>query len=145
MFPIWLVDDSREDLKLCVRILQQCQILNPVDLILGGEECIDALKSIYAKGANRNPPLILMDLAMPVMNGIQTIAQINELQLARPPWIVMMSGMAELKMVREGYALGARTFFTKPLQCPEVLLFLRSNEASIIIRPLATGLELHWA
>lgn len=145
MFPIFLVDDSREDLALEERILRQCRILNPIEPLNSGQACLDLLETCYAASAPKRPaPLIFVDIAMPETDGVQTIGAIQRLALNAAPFIVMVSGMADLKKVSEGYQQGARTFLAKPFQMPEVKLFLKAYEDAIMARLTANGLELHW-
>ena len=145
MFPICLVDDSRDDLMLEERALRQCRIVNPIKSLLGGEACVDFLTKHYGLNAPRTPaPLLFIDLTMPGMDGVQTIAKINQAPVNASPWIVMVSGMEDLKKVSEGYQLGAKTFLAKPFQSSEIESFLKSYESSILTRLTAQGFELHW-
>jgi two-component system, response regulator len=145
MFPIIIVDDSKEDLALAERAFRQAHILNPIEVFDCGPACLAALKKWYQAEieAQREPPLIIVDLAMPTMNGPQTIAEICE-QFTAVPWIVMLSGQTDVKMVREGYQLGAKTFLSKPLQVSDVQQFFDSNQRSMRFVPKANGVELHW-
>lgn len=145
MFPIFLVDDSREDLALEERILRQCRILNPIEPLNGGQACLDLLETCYASSAPKRPaPLIFIDMAMPQMDGVKTIGAIQSLKLNATPFIVMVSGMTDLKKVGEGYQLGAKTFLAKPFEVSDMKLFLKAYEDAIMARLTANGLELHW-
>lgn len=145
MFPIIIVDDSKEDLALAERAFRQAHILNPIEVFDCGPACLAALRKWYHAeiDARPQPPLIIVDLAMPNMNGPQTIAEICD-QFTTTPWIVMLSGQTDVKMVREGYQLGAKTFLSKPLQVSDLQQFIESNQRSILFVPKANGAELHW-
>ena len=146
MFPILIVDDLREDSELAERVFRDANIVNPIFRMNRGEACVDFLRQRYSPGAKDKMPaaLVLMDLQMPVMNGVQTIAAINEAVLNPGPFIVMISGQADVKLVREGYQLGAKTFLTKPLTGRDLDGFLESNERLISTVMRASGYELHW-
>jgi hypothetical protein len=60
------------------------------------------------------------------------------------PWIIMLSGMADVKQVRRGYELGARTFINKPLRAEEVSEFLENNRGTIRRQMTSEGYQLHW-
>ena len=147
MFPILIVDDSREDLNLAQRVFHDCGILNRLNLFVSGQECIQFLTKLYGDkpASNSQGCLIFIDLGMPVMSGTQTMAAINELPFGARQWIVMLSGLNDIKFVREGYQLGAKTFLGKPLQMKELNEFIENNERSIIRRMTASGYELSWA
>ena len=146
MFPILVVDDSREDAELAERVFREANIVNPVYRFSSGEGCVDFLKKHYGAEAKGKAPaaLVLMDLAMPVMGGVQTIAAIGALKLSAAPFIVMVSGQADVKLVREGYQAGAKTFLMKPLTATDLDQFLASNERLINVVMRATGYELDW-
>ena len=146
MFPILIVDDLREDLELAERVFRDANIVNPVYRVNSGEGCVEFLRKHYGAEAKGKAPaaLVLMDLSMPVMNGVQTIAAIGEMKLNPAPFIVMVSGQADVKLVREGYQAGAKTFLTKPLKASDLDDFLASNERLINVVMRATGYELEW-
>ena len=146
MFPIVIVDDSREDLELAERVFREAHIANPIHALTTGEACLDFLRERYSPEVKEKPPaaLILMDLSMPGMNGVQAMAAINQALFTPAPWVVMLSGQADVKLVREGYQLGAKTFLNKPLRGQDIEDFLSSNERKISMVMRATGYELHW-
>src|ERR1051325_6740663 len=134
MFPVLIVDDSREDLMLADRVLRQCKILNPIHLLSSGEACIDFLRRNFVADDESKAPqpcLIFLDLGMHPMSGIETLRAINEMPVASKSCVVMLSGITDIKMIREGYQLGARTFLVKPLKAEDVMDFLQSVETLI--------------
>lgn len=147
MFPILIVDDSREDRELAERAFRQCKYVNPIHLLGTGAACVDFLRAYYDPKAvaKPDPCFILIDLAMPEMTGVQTIAAINEMVFAPNPWIIMLSGQTDVKQVRDGYQLGAKTFLTKPLRSEDIFHLIKTNQNSIESKITAQGYELHWA
>src|SRR5688572_28400725 len=129
MFPIVIVDDSREDQELAERVFREANIVNPVFRFSMGGECVEFLRQRYGPEVKTKmeAALVLMDLGMPVMSGVQTIAAIHETMLNPAPFIVMISGQTDVKLIREGYQLGAKTFLTKPLRAVDLDEFLESN------------------
>ena len=125
MLPIVIVDDSREDALLAVRILKQCKVVNPVIVLGGGEECIHFFDG---KGEHRNrslPCLLFLDLAMNPVSGVDVLRELKTRSEAnsnlRASVVIMLSGVQDLKLVNDGYQLGASTFLIKPLRCEDVM------------------------
>jgi two-component system, response regulator len=146
MIPILIVDDSRDDLKLAELVFRECRIINPIDLVSSGAACVEHLEKQCRSTATAHPrcSLVFIDLGMSPMNGVQTMHAINDLALTSKPWLIMLSGMTDVKLIRAGYEAGAKTFMNKPLRPTELKEFLENNESSINVKITATGYELHW-
>ena len=125
MMPILIVDDSREDLLLVDRLIRQCKILNPAFLFASGKECISWFQQQPHR--DQEPPcLLLLDLIMSPVSGIQILEHLSRENLATAPAVVMMSGLTDVKLIHKGYQLGAHTFLVKPLNCEDILQMLNS-------------------
>ena len=145
MFPILIVDDSREDRDLAEHVIREAKILNPVWRFPSGETCLNFLTGLYSGAQGfQEPCLIFVDLAMPVMSGPQTIAAINDKLNIPRQFIVMLSGLTDTKLIREGYQLGARTFLSKPLTVVDLNRFFETNEATFLKQLTAPGYVLRW-
>lgn len=112
MSPIVIVDDSSEDLLFAQRILKECKILNPVVLLKSGRECVDYFQNLSIDEA---PGLVLVDLVMPHPNGVEVFRQLCHSPVGVHSIFVMLSGLADIKLIQQGYQQGARTFLVKPL------------------------------
>ena len=145
MFPILIVDDSKEDLDLAQRVLRDCRVLNPLHLFSSGEECVRFLERLHGDKAAAEGCLIFMDLGMPNMDGVQTIEEICKAPFGSKQWIVMLTGMGDAKQVRAGYQAGAKTFVGKPLQERELKEFFENNERAIVRTMTAGGYTYRWA
>lgn len=125
MLPILIVDDAREDIALATRVLFQCRILNPITTFVNGRECVEFIEGQGQKDQDRAPFLMLLDLAMSPLSGIQILCHLQKLAENSPPIarsvVVMVSGVQDLKLVNEGYRCGATTFLMKPLQIEDVM------------------------
>ena len=146
MIPFLIVDDSKEDLLLAERVFRDCQFVNPIDFASSGAACIAHLEKHFRPqpGVQAARCLVFLDLGMAPMSGVQTMEEINRLVLVEKPWIIMLSGMTDVKMIRRGYELGARTFLNKPLKAEELKEFFDNNRSSIRTRMTAGGYQLHW-
>ena len=146
MIPILIVDDVKEDLLLAERVFRQSKIVNPIDLVSSGAACVEYLENRCRpkEGVKTRCCLLFLDLGMAPMSGVQTMEAINELVLESKPWIIMLSGMTDVKQIRRGYELGARTFINKPLRAEEVSEFVENNRGSIRRQMTSEGYQLHW-
>ena len=128
MTPILIVDDSREDIALVRRVLGQCEIRNPVVPIVSGQECISYFERPEARTGGAVPCLVLLDLSMAPKSGIDVLRHLSTSPSAdwRDSVFVMLSGVSDYSIVREGYQLGATTFLIKPLQSDEFMAMVKS-------------------
>ena len=122
MMPIVIVDDSREDLTLALRVFLNCKILNPIRPLHSGKQCID----YFEEGAERLPCVVFLDLMMNPVSGIEVLRKLKDHHAAQGSIFVMLSGASDYAMVREGYLLGAATFVVKPLTCEEIMRTFRN-------------------
>lgn len=147
MMPIIIVDDAGEDATLASRVLTQCKILNPVQILKSGQECIDYFEKSGSFAAGTLPCLLLLDLAMTPMSGVDVLRQLRESANAKGSFLVMLSGVTDYKIIHEGYQLGATTFLFKPLRPDDMLRMIKamrglkvaSTSAGHILSPLGSG------
>jgi CheY-like chemotaxis protein len=145
MFPILLVDDSQEDLILAERALRACKLANPIRRMSSGEECIQYFKSFVGKdGTQHEPCMLFLDLTMTPIGGIDVLRAIQDTHIAKRSISVMLSGVSDLKRLREGYQLGAKTFLLKPLTSQAVLEFLASLKDKVRMESSSSGYRLSW-
>jgi CheY-like chemotaxis protein len=146
MFPILIVDDAREDQILAESALRHSKILNPVRFMTTGEECVRYFQGAWRSkdGDAPEPCVLLLDLGMRPVGGIEVLRQIQGLPMTRESICIMVSGINDIKMVRQGYQLGAQTFLIKPLTREEIMEFVGSMKNRIHIDERADGRALRW-
>jgi CheY-like chemotaxis protein len=110
--PIVIVDDSAEDLLFAQRVLGECKILNPIVCFKSGRELLEHFKTLAPDEA---PGLVLVDLVMPQPNGVEVCRQLCHSTTGAHSIFVMLSGLADIKLIQQGYQAGAKTFLVKPL------------------------------
>ncbi|MFC1848276.1 response regulator [Chloroflexota bacterium] len=115
---ILLVEDNPDDETLTLRALKKNNILNEVVVAHDGVEALDYL---FARGsyAGRDtsimPEVILLDLKMPKVDGLEVLRQIREDARTRLlPTVVLTSSKEERDMI-ESYSLGANSYIRKPV------------------------------
>ena len=117
-FPILLVEDNKHDVRFVQRAWQMNHITNPLFVVPHGQACLDYLRhaSQYADPKQfPRPGLILMDIHMPVMDGIECLKIIkSDPQLKTIPVIMLTTSKEEEDRVRS-YELGCNTFIQKPV------------------------------
>ncbi len=108
--PILLVEDDREDAMTVGPALKDLKVTNRLIHAVNGEEALDSLKS----ESNKKPCVILLDLKMPKMNGIEflKIAKADE-GLKKIP-VVMLTTSRQEQDVVESFKLGVAGYIVKP-------------------------------
>ncbi len=114
---ILLAEDSVKDVELTLTALEEKHLANKVDVVRDGEEALDYL---YRRGPfqNRpggNPAVVLLDIKMPKVNGLEVLRQIkSDERLKTIPVVVLTSSREEQDMV-ESYRLGGNAYVVKPV------------------------------
>ena len=115
---ILLVDDSPFDVELSIKALTHFNVLNRINVARDGSEALDYLycRGIFAERARENPILIMLDLNMPKVGGIEVLKQIRaEPSLRRIPVVVFTSSREERDVV-ESYEMGVNAYLVKPVE-----------------------------
>src|SRR5690242_6321033 len=105
---VLIVDDSAAIRKILQRVLRQANI--PLGNVLEAEDGVEALKTLSV----RHVDLILADVKMPRMNGLQLLAHLRQSEKWRFLPIVMISSQGEREQVIEAVMLGASAYVRKP-------------------------------
>lgn len=115
---ILLVEDSDDDITLTQRAFRKAAIHNPLHVVTDGEQALDYLfaRGAYADRAAEDPPcLVLLDLQLPRLNGLEVLRAIRaDPVTALLPVVILTSSREEQDLV-EGYRLGANSYIRKPV------------------------------
>ena len=119
---ILIVDDSPKDIELTITALSENNLANEVVVAEDGEEALDYL---YKRGKFLNEPgypaVILLDIKMPKMNGIEVLRHIrNDSRFKLIPVIMVTSSREERDLV-ESYKLGANSYVVKPVDITQFM------------------------
>jgi two-component system response regulator len=118
---ILLVDDSPRDTELALDALAQHNLANEVVALRDGAEALDYLyrRGQFADRAAGNPAVVMLDLKMPKVDGIEVLRQIKgDPQLKMIPVVVLTSSREEQDLVTS-YQLGVNAYIVKPVQFQE--------------------------
>lgn len=122
-YTILLVEDDENDAMLLRMAFEKNNIPNPVQWVKDGLEAVDYLNGAgaYADRARYPfPEVLLLDLKMPRMTGLELLAWIGEHPDFKViPTIIMTSSKQELD-IQKAYQLGANTYMTKPCSFDEL-------------------------
>jgi CheY-like chemotaxis protein len=113
---ILLVEDNPEDAEMTLRALRKRNLANHVHWVKDGEEALDYLfcTGPYAGRDPAQPKLVLLDIKMPKIDGIEVLRRIKDSQLKTVPVVVMTSSNEERDVV-ESYRLGVNSYIVKPV------------------------------
>ena len=115
---ILLVEDNPDDEALTLRALKRNNILNEVIVARDGAEALDYL---FARGAHsgrdtsKQPEVILLDLKLPKVDGLEVLQQIRQDERLRRLAVVILSSSNEERDIIAGYDLGANSYIRKPV------------------------------
>ena len=114
---ILIVDDSPKDVELTISALAEKNLANEVDVAEDGEEALDYLykRGKFVDNKNGNPAVILLDIKMPKMNGIEVLKHIRSNTKFKSIPVIMVTSSGEEKDLVESYKLGANAYVVKPV------------------------------
>lgn len=109
--PILLVEDNPDDEILTIRALRKSELTNSIKVARDGEE---ALKTIFAD--DPLPTVILLDLKLPKIDGLDVLQRIRANQKTRLLPVVVLTSSSEQSDIIESYSLGANSYVRKPVE-----------------------------
>ena len=123
--PILLVEDDQVDKMTVVRALKEIHVTNPLVHRENGEEAVNYLKD----PASEKPCIILLDLNMPIMNGIEFLKTVkNDDKLKRIPVVVLTTSEEQQDKVNS-FDLGVAGYMAKPVDYRQFVEVMRSIDA----------------
>lgn len=141
---IMLVEDDSDHVALILRSLRRQGMLDDVLVMLDGEEALDFL---FAEGpfvnrdASQMPAVVLLDLKLPKVSGLQVLERLRRDERTRRLPVVVLTSSGGDENIRESYRLGANSFVQKPTDFREFLETIRQlisywmNLNQIPVRP----------
>ena len=116
---ILLVEDNVYDAEMTIRALKKVNLANKLVHLQDGEEAINFLfgKEQYAgRNITNTPKVILLDIKMPKVDGIEVLKQIKSNQATRMIPVVIMTSSKEEQDVVTSYSFGVNSYVVKPVE-----------------------------
>ena len=115
---ILLVEDSEADAELTLRALRKARLANRVVCVKDGQEALEFLygEGEYADRAAARPRLVLLDLKLPRLNGIDVLRRLKRDDARKAIPVVMLTSSSEERDIVESYSLGVNSYLIKPVE-----------------------------
>jgi CheY-like chemotaxis protein len=119
--PILLVEDNPNDLELTLAALAENHLANEVVVVRDGAEALDYLygRGVFRLRAKGNPAVVLMDLKLPKIDGLQVLETIKKDPELQPIPVVMLTSSREEQDLLKSYTLGVNAYVVKPVDFVE--------------------------
>jgi len=119
--PILLVEDNPHDLELTLIALSKSQLANQVVICRDGAEALDYLlgRGDYAGRNVGNPAVVLLDLKLPKVDGLEVLKTVRDTPALRSMPVVMLTSSKEEQDLIRSYELGVNAYVVKPVDFTE--------------------------
>lgn len=119
--PILLVEDNPNDLELTLIALEKSQLANDVIVLRDGAEALDYLhcRDGHQNRVPGNPAVILLDLKLPKVDGLEVLSVIRATSGLRSIPVVMLTSSKEEQDLVRSYELGVNAYVVKPVEFGE--------------------------
>jgi CheY-like chemotaxis protein len=124
---ILLAEDNPNDAELTIAALRESNLVSPIKRVEDGAEALDFLhrRGVYANRTEGPPTLILLDLKMPKVDGIEVLQAIKQDPVLRVIPVVMLTSSREEADLARSYASGANAYVVKPVGFDEFMHTVR--------------------
>lgn len=116
---ILLVEDDPDHELLTLRALRKSNIANDIRVAHDGEEAVDLLFGVNGHPPKVNPQVILLDIKLPKIDGLEVLRRIRENERTRTLPVVILTSSDEESDVISGYRLGVNSYIRKPVNFTE--------------------------
>ncbi len=124
---ILLVEDSPNDVALTLEAFEQSNLAGEVDVVRDGQQALDYLHSVgeWQTRAGALPAVVLLDLKLPKLNGLEVLAHIKQHAHLRTLPVVMLTSSREESDLARSYGLGVNAYVVKPVLFSEFVTALQ--------------------
>ncbi len=124
---VLLVEDSPNDAELTLTALDESGLANEVCWVKDGQEALDYLyrKGAFADRSDGNPAVVLLDLKLPKVDGLEVLERVKKDPALRSVPVVMLTSSGQEVDVAKSYGLGVNAYVVKPVGFPDFVRALR--------------------
>lgn len=112
---ILLVEDDENDLRITQRALAKSAVPAHIRVVRDGQEALDYLRERPPYVGRKRPGLVLLDISLPKMNGMDVLRTVKSDPVLRPIPILMLTTSARPEDIATAYAHGANGYVCKPI------------------------------
>ncbi len=125
--PVLLVEDNELDVELTLEAFKENKLANSILVLRDGEEALEYLfrENRFAGRPKGNPILVLLDLKMPKVNGLEVLRRIKSDPDLKTIPVVMLTTSKEEQDLVKSYNLGVNAYVVKPVNFPEFVAAIR--------------------
>jgi CheY-like chemotaxis protein len=118
---ILMVEDDSKDVELTLTALEEYNLANEIIVVHDGEEALDYLyyRGQFQRRATDNPAVILLDLKLPKVDGLEVLKQVKSNEKLRMIPVVVLTSSNEEKDLVASYRLGVNAYVVKPVHFHE--------------------------
>jgi CheY-like chemotaxis protein len=115
VIDILLVEDNSSDLELTIHALQKYKLANNIHIARDGAEALDLLQPKDNRVIENKPKVILLDLKLPKVDGLQVLKALKSDSRTKNIPVVILTSSREERDLVESYALGVNSYIVKPV------------------------------
>jgi CheY-like chemotaxis protein len=123
---ILLVEDNEGDIVLAREALREARIKNRITVITDGEK---ALEYLFCNDNNRKPDLILLDMNLPKVNGLEVLAKLKADEALKIIPVVMLTTSTSEQDVLDAYRNYVNCYINKPIDLEEFIVVIKNIES----------------
>jgi len=110
---IVIVEDDPNDAELIARVFRRHNMANKIVLLKDG---VEALDFFFGTSASDRPKVVLLDLKLPKVNGIEVLQRLKSEERTKNVPVVVLTSSAESQDIKDAYKYGVNSYVTKPIR-----------------------------
>jgi len=126
--PILLAEDSSADAEMAIDALREANLANPIVHVEDGVEALDYLlrRGRYADRMDGDPAVLMLDIKMPRMDGLEVLQRIREDETLRRIPVVILSSSREENDLARSWDLGVNAYVVKPVDAEQFFVAVKT-------------------
>jgi DNA-binding response OmpR family regulator len=112
---VLIVEDNPNDLELAMHAFAKHNFTNKIEVARDGQEALDYLMGTADRAAGERPKVILLDLKLPKVDGLEVLREIRADESLKSLPVVILTSSREERDIVESYDLGVNSYIVKPV------------------------------